>query len=140
VDLFTAVMESLARRHIAYVHLVEPRGTADLAGVQNGTVPAPVAALFRHAFPGPLIAAAGFTRESAAAAIESRTADAIAFGRCFIANPDLPRRLKLDAPLNRPDASTFYGGGAAGYIDYPTLQATDAAEAAQSNMAEVALT
>lgn len=50
------------------------------------------------------------------------TADLIAFGRAFIANPDLPKRLALGAPLNAPDKSTFYGGGAAGYTDYPALE------------------
>jgi N-ethylmaleimide reductase len=70
----------------------------------------------------PLIVAGGFTRESADEAIRSGRADAIAFGRQFIANPDLPLRFKLDAPLNPYDRSTFYGGGAAGYVDYPALE------------------
>ena len=53
----------------------------------------------------------------------SQGADLVAFGRPFIANPDLVRRLREDAPLNKPDRTTFYGGGAKGYTDYPTLQA-----------------
>jgi N-ethylmaleimide reductase len=51
-------------------------------------------------------------------------ADAVAFGRKFIANPDLPERFRRGAPLNQPDRSTFYGGGEKGYTDYPSLQET----------------
>ena len=53
-------------------------------------------------------------------------ADAVAYGRAFLANPDLPRRLQLGAALNEPDPSTFYGGGAAGYTSYPALPLKDA--------------
>ena len=52
----------------------------------------------------------------------------VAFGRLFISNPDLPERLRLDAPLNTPDLATFYGGDAKGYTDYPTLAQQQAAE------------
>jgi N-ethylmaleimide reductase len=55
-------------------------------------------------------------------------ADLIAFGKPFLANPDLVERLKRGAPLNAPDKATFYGGGAKGYTDYPTLQAAEAAQ------------
>jgi len=67
-----------------------------------------------------LIAAGGFNGESAAAIVAAGDADLVAFGRHFIANPDLPRRLRLKLPLNRYDRSTFYGGDGRGYIDYPT--------------------
>jgi len=69
-----------------------------------------------------LILAGGFTGESAEEAIRSGRADAVAFGRQFIANPDLPLRLRVGALLNAYDRSTFYGGGAAGYVDYPELE------------------
>jgi NADH:flavin oxidoreductase / NADH oxidase family len=72
------------------------------------------AALFRPAFDGPLLSAAAYTPVSAADAIEKKHADAIAFGRLFIANPDLVERINGDVPLNPPDRSTFYGGGAHG--------------------------
>lgn len=62
-----------------------------------------------------------FTKETAEAAIEAGVADAVAFGQLFIANPDLPARFKLDAPLNTPDPSTFYAHGPKGYTDYPAL-------------------
>ena len=60
--------------------------------------------------------------------LDANAADLIAFGKPFISNPDLVERLKKGAPLNAPDKATFYGGGAKGYTDYPTLAATEAAE------------
>ncbi|MDN5569091.1 MAG: alkene reductase, partial [Paracoccus sp. (in: a-proteobacteria)] len=57
----------------------------------------------------------------AAAWVQNGQADAVAFGRDFIANPDLPARIAQDGPYNEPDPDTFYGGGAKGYTDYPTL-------------------
>ena len=60
--------------------------------------------------------------------LDANAADLIAFGKPFISNPDLVERLKQGAPLNAPDKATFYGGGAKGYTDYPTLGATQAAE------------
>ena len=75
--------------------------------------------LFRPIWNGVLISAGGFTGESAEAAIAAGHADAIAFGRIFISNPDLPRRLREGLPLTPYDRATFYGGEAAGYTDYP---------------------
>ena len=63
----------------------------------------------------------------AIAAVESGRADMIAFGKPFIANPDLVERLERDAPLNAPDSATFYGGGREGYTDYPALADQEAA-------------
>jgi N-ethylmaleimide reductase len=79
------------------------------------------AELFRHLFSGPLLSAAAYSPESAALAIEQKHADAIAFGRLFIANPDLVERIKGDCPLNPADRSTFYGGAEHGYTDYKAL-------------------
>jgi N-ethylmaleimide reductase len=76
------------------------------------------AALFRPAFDGPLLSAAAYTPESAVETIDQKHADAIVFGRLFIANPDLVERIQENRPLNPPDRSTFYGGGAHGYTDY----------------------
>jgi N-ethylmaleimide reductase len=81
------------------------------------------AALFRPDFDGPLVSAAAYTPDSAAEAIGKKHADAIAFGRLFIANPDLVERIRGNRPLNPPDRSTFYGGGAHGYTDYKPLVA-----------------
>ncbi len=77
----------------------------------------------KRAFGGIYIANDSFTAGSARAALAAGEADAIAWGKLFIANPDLPRRLQLNAPFNTPDAATFYGGSERGYTDYPTLAA-----------------
>jgi N-ethylmaleimide reductase len=77
--------------------------------------------LIRQKYRGTLMLAGGFTRDSAESWLEEGRADLIAFGRKFLANPDLPERLKSQAPLNTPDPTTFYGGGEKGYTDYPSL-------------------
>lgn len=83
----------------------------------------------KRLFGGVYIANQAFTRESAQAAVENGGADAVAWGQLFIANPDLPRRFALDAPLNQPDQTTFYGGDEHGYIDYPFLDDSAATQA-----------
>jgi N-ethylmaleimide reductase len=80
------------------------------------------AKIFRSAFKGVLISAGGYSREDSMQAVESGTSDAIAFGRYYISNPDLVERLKANAPFNKYDRSTFYGGAEKGYTDYPTLE------------------
>jgi 2,4-dienoyl-CoA reductase-like NADH-dependent reductase (Old Yellow Enzyme family) len=72
-------------------------------------------------FGGALIANEGFTPEAATLAVGSGEVDAVAFGKLFLANPDLPRRIADDAPFNAPDPATFYVGGPNGYTDYPAL-------------------
>jgi N-ethylmaleimide reductase len=123
VDLFRFVLRALAKKAIAYVHLVEARSDERPSeeSIALGSGAAPTAALFRPFYEGVLIGAGGFTRESATEAITTGTVDAVAFGKLFISNPDLPLRLKLDRTLNSYDQATFYGGGVEGYIDYPTL-------------------
>ncbi len=76
----------------------------------------------KTAFGGPLIANEAFTKATANAVLAAGEADAVAFGKLFIANPDLPRRFALDAPLNPPKPETFFAPGPVGYIDYPTLE------------------
>jgi 2,4-dienoyl-CoA reductase-like NADH-dependent reductase (Old Yellow Enzyme family) len=80
-----------------------------------------ISQLLKAKFGGALIANEGFTPDSAARAVGAGEADAVAFGKLFIANPDLPERLAEGAALNTPDPATFYGGGAKGYTDYPAL-------------------
>ena len=75
----------------------------------------------RASFDGPLIANAGYTRETAERAIADDLADLVAFAVLYIANPDLVERFRRNARFNKPDPSTFYKGGEAGYIDYPSL-------------------
>jgi 2,4-dienoyl-CoA reductase-like NADH-dependent reductase (Old Yellow Enzyme family) len=81
----------------------------------------------KAAFGGVYIANEGFSREAAEAVIEAGEADAVAFGKLFIANPDLPRRFSLGAPLNAWNADTFYSEGPVGYTDYPVLEEKAAA-------------
>jgi len=134
--LYRYVLQALSRKHIAYVHLIEAR-TDELAPDGRGPLgsgAAPTAALFRPFYKGVLIGAGSFTRQSAVEAIAAGTVDAVAFGRLFISNPDLPLRLQRSAPLNAYDRPTFYGGGIQGYTDYPAL---DDAQAAESNTARV---
>ncbi|MBR0656620.1 alkene reductase [Plastoroseomonas arctica] len=119
--LFDHVVGALAPRGLAYLHLVEPRAdqTSDVNALHADAPDA--ASRFKRIFSGPVIAAGGFTHETGAAAVAAGNADAIAYGRLFIANPDLPERFRTGASLNRHDRSTFYGGGAKGYTDYPFL-------------------
>ena len=121
LELFHFVIGELSRRRIGYLHLIEARGseiglTDELH--ENGQNNA---ALFRSAFEGALLSAAAYTPASAAEAISMKHADAVAFGRLFIANPDLVERIRQNQPLNQADRSTFYGGGAHGYTDYQPL-------------------
>jgi 2,4-dienoyl-CoA reductase-like NADH-dependent reductase (Old Yellow Enzyme family) len=82
----------------------------------------------KAAFGGVYVANEGFTREAAEAVVAAGEADAVAFGKLFLANPDLPRRFALAAPLNAWNADTFYSDGPVGYTDYPALEEKAAAE------------
>ena len=77
---------------------------------------------FRPIYHGTLITAGGYTRETGNAVLKAGEADLVAYGRLFIANPDLPKRFKLNASLNDYDRSTFYRGDEHGYTDYPFLE------------------
>src|ERR1700754_3442286 len=119
MPLYTHVVEALNPLGLAYLHFIEPRSSgAGRAEVNHQNVPSAMV-LFRPLWRGVLITAGNFTGESADAAIAAGHADAIAFGRIFISNPDLPGRLKLGLPLTPYNRATFYGGEAAGYTDYP---------------------
>jgi N-ethylmaleimide reductase len=122
MGLYTFVVKALAARKICYLHLIEARVRAGIVDQTDDTAPQSVAALLRPLFPRPFIVSGGFTAETADHALAAGTADLVAFGRSFIANPDLPRRLTLGAQLNAPDRSTFYGGAERGYTDYPSLE------------------
>ena len=88
-------------------------------------IPRALEEALKSAFEGPYIANEGFDFAKAETAVGEGWADAVAFGKAFISNPDLPERLRSGSELNAFDASTFYGGGAKGYIDYPAME-TDA--------------
>jgi len=121
ITLFTHVLGELDARGLGYIHLIEPRSSN--AGMQDASLEdAPQAAsLFRGAFKTVLISAGGHTPDSAREYIETNLADAVAFGRHYISNPDLPERIRRSAPLTPYDRATFYGGDSKGYTDYLTL-------------------
>jgi N-ethylmaleimide reductase len=119
MPLYSHVLKSLDPLGLAYLHFVEPRSSgAGRAEVNHQNVPSAME-LYRPLWSGVLMSAGGFTGETADAAISAGHADAIAFGRIFISNPDLPRRLREGFPLTPYNRATFYGGDVAGYTDYP---------------------
>jgi N-ethylmaleimide reductase len=111
---FSHLLRELNRFNLAYAHLI----MSTEEDLRQGAVPVSLAAL-RHVFHGPLIVANGFTCATATQCLEEDLADAAAFVRLFIANPDLPERFRLKAPLNPPDETTFYGGAEKDHADYP---------------------
>lgn len=121
VKLFTYVISQLDQRGIAYIHVIEPRATGAGGGDSVFENAPSTSALFRKFFKGVFISAGGYTCETAKEAVAGGLADAVAFGRIFIANPDLPERFKQNAPLNKYNRATFYGGSHTGYTDYPAL-------------------
>jgi N-ethylmaleimide reductase len=119
MPLYSYVVKALDKLGLAYLHFIEPRSSgAGRAEVNHQNVPSAMV-LFRPLWSGVLITAGGFTGETAEAAIAEGHADAIAFGRIFISNPDLPRRLQHGFPITPYNRATFYGGDVAGYTDYP---------------------
>jgi N-ethylmaleimide reductase len=116
--LFTYVANELNKLGLAYLHLIEPRIAGNIEDESKNQ--APVASqLIRKHFKGLIIAAGGFNGDSARDIIEAGDADLVAFGRHFIANPDLPERLRNGWPLNDYDRPSFFGGTEVGYTDYP---------------------
>jgi N-ethylmaleimide reductase len=111
--LVAYVATGLQRREVAFLELRHERH--DGPGEQE------LARVVRRHYRGALILNGGFDRASGEAAVQSGLADAIAYGRPFLANPDLPRRLLLDAPLNPVDEARLYTSGPEGYVDYPFL-------------------
>jgi N-ethylmaleimide reductase len=119
MPLYSHAIKSLDKLGLAYLHFIEPRSSgAGRAEVNHQNVPSAMV-LYRPMWSGKLISAGGFTGETADAAIAAGHADAIAFGRIFISNPDLPRRLQHGHPLTPYNRATFYGGEEKGYTDYP---------------------
>ncbi len=119
---FSYVIKRISDFELGYLHLVE--------GETGGSRDLPEGASFaglRSLFKGVYMANNGYDRELANDAVESGAADLVAFGRPFIANPDLVERFAGESGLNELDPATLYGGGAAGYTDYPALESTIAA-------------
>ncbi|PYE82255.1 alkene reductase [Pseudoroseicyclus aestuarii] len=114
------VVEELNRYGLAYLHMVEgatggPRELPDGQSIEA----------LRALWKGPYMANNGYDKAMADEAVSSGFADVVAFGRPYIANPDLVERLRRDAPLNQPNPETMYGGGREGLTDYPTLEAAE---------------
>ncbi len=112
---YLALVSELSTLGLLYVHLL------DHSAMGAPPVPAGLKALLRQRFKGPFILTGGFDRASAESALGANQADLIAFGRPFLANPDLLERMRTNATLNAPDMATFYTADAKGYTDYPTL-------------------
>jgi N-ethylmaleimide reductase len=111
IGTFSYLAERLSRLGIVYLHVVDPVG--------DGGKRVPL--LLRRRFAGSYIVNGGFGLDSADAAIRDHEADLVAFGTPFLANPDLPKRYRIKAPLNTPDQATFYAGEDNGFTDYPAL-------------------
>jgi len=110
---YLALARQLSELGLMYMHVL------DHSAMGTPPVPALLKADLRAAFNGPFILAGGFDKASAQQALSDGLADLIAFGRPFIANPDLVERMRADKPLSVPDPATFYTPGAKGYTDYP---------------------
>jgi len=119
-ETFTTVGGLLDDRGLAFLHLAD---TAVMAKGVGSNMPGVLAAV-GGSFRGRIVLNGAYDAERARLDVSSGRADAIAFGRAFLANPDLPARLFADAPLNPPDPATYYGGDAHGYTDYPELDAS----------------
>jgi N-ethylmaleimide reductase len=118
---FGYIAEKLNWGPLAYLHVVNPAFTRVEKGIEPNSGAQKMLELLREIYRGKLIVAGGFDHDSAEEWLRQRMADLIAFGRKFLANPDLPERFRERASLNADDPSTYYGGGAKGYTDYPTL-------------------
>jgi N-ethylmaleimide reductase len=117
--LFTAAASALNQFDLAYLHIAEGVPGQFLAGNDKPATP-----MMRDVYQGLVMVNGGYNFETGTAAISSGTADAIAYGMPFLANPDLPERYQSSAPLNAPNPATIYAQGAAGYTDYPFMKVT----------------
>jgi N-ethylmaleimide reductase len=113
LGLIGFLAERLNSFDLAYLHVMR----SDFSQVQKGDV----LRVAREKYQGVLIGNMGYTPEEAEQAVQTGKVDAVAFGTSFLANPDLPARIKAGAALNAPDPSTFYTPGPKGYTDYPTM-------------------
>lgn len=115
-SLFTAAAAALSELRIAFLEMRASRPESTFRPALRQLVPA-----IRSSFEGPLILNSDYSLDDATLALRRGEADAIAFGRPFLANPDLPTRLARRAALNLPNSATFYSPGAQGYTDYPSM-------------------
>ncbi len=120
ITTFTYAAQKLGKLGLVYLHVIEPVHAGHMMSMPQSKTQ-PIAPLLREAFGGTFMRNGGYDKETGMNAVEAGTADLIAFGVPFIANPDLVKRYQTNAPLNVPDQSTMYAGGAEGYTDYPAL-------------------
>jgi len=115
--------------HVGYIHVMEP----DERDLATGSVQIrETTRTFRAMFDQTVITNVGYSCESGNAVVASGVADLVAYGKLFLANPDLPQRFRVNAPSNPMDFATFYGSGAKsdkGYTDYPALASAAGAAA-----------
>ena len=110
VALFTAAIQKLNAYNLAYVHMIEPRATSAGGGDQINEDAPSTSELFRKAYQGKFITAGGYDQAMGEKVLEEDLADAVAYGRIYISNPDLAERFQKNAPLNPYNRATFYGG------------------------------
>jgi len=120
--LHSYIAEGLTRFGLAYLHIIEPRMSGSMVIKDNQPPIATQRA--RKIYKGKIVANGGFEPGTAANAVEEGEADAISFGRYFVSNPDLPRRIREELPLAAYDRDTFYTFEAKGYTDYPFYNRT----------------
>jgi len=120
-ETFGYIVAKLNGWNLAYLHLVEPMMVGTVLDESNDPRWDSIIKQLRKTYQGVLMLAGGYCGETAEQAIVDGRADIIAFGRPFIANPDLPARLRGRTELNPADGNSFFGGDAKGYIDYPVL-------------------
>ncbi len=112
-DFYTYIAGALNKRQLAYLHVAIPEPQIQATDWHS---------VLRGSYKGCYIANGGFDRQNGARLLAEGQADAIAYGKLFIANPDLPERFETEETLNPPDFGTFYTPGAKGYTDYPCLK------------------
>jgi N-ethylmaleimide reductase len=117
IETFSVVVRRLNDHRLGYLHVVETAQNSKGSSAEDLAMSAHLRTLWK----GLYVVNGGYDGRRGEEVLRSGHADAVAYGRAFLANPDLPRRLQLGAALNEPDSKTFYGGGAAGYTSYPAL-------------------
>jgi N-ethylmaleimide reductase len=117
LETFSVAVERLNGYGLGYLHIVETAQNSKGSSEADLAMSAHLRTLWKSLY----VVNGGYDGPRGEQALRTGHADAIAYGRTFLANPDLPRRLRLGAALNEPDPKTFYGGGAAGYTSYPAL-------------------
>ena len=115
---FSYLTKELSKKELAYLHVVEGK-----SGLPQGAFP--LTPILRKLFNGTYMVNEGYDGKSAEPALQEGFSDLVSFAKLFLANPDLPERLKKGADFNKPDVATFYVGDEKGYVDYPTLNESE---------------